>query len=44
MTGTWHGRPLGDMPPMAPDPAFGFGSTPPRPSVTTLVTTVDIGA
>jgi hypothetical protein len=37
--GTWQGRPLGTLAPVAPDPAFGFGSTPRTPSVTTLVTT-----
>jgi hypothetical protein len=40
MHGTWQGRPLGDLRPVTPDPGFGFGSTPPAPSVTTLVTTV----
>ena len=40
MRGTWEGRSLGDLGPVTPDPGFGFGSTPPAPSVTTLVTTV----
>jgi len=40
MHGTWHGRPLGDLAPVVPEPGFGFGSTPTTPSVTTLVTTV----
>jgi hypothetical protein len=38
--GTWSGVDLGSLAPVAPDPAFGFGSTPERPSLTTLVTTV----
>ena len=40
LTGTWRGRPLGHLAPVKPEPRFGFGSTPRRPSVTTLVTTV----
>ncbi|MDX6358374.1 MAG: hypothetical protein QOH37_1428 [Nocardioidaceae bacterium] len=40
LTGTWQGRPLGDLRQVTPEPGFGFGSTPPAPSVTTLVTTV----
>jgi hypothetical protein len=31
---------LGSLAPVSPDPGFGFASTPERPSVTTLVTTV----
>lgn len=42
MAGSWHGVDLGSLAPVTPDPAFGFGSTPERPSVTTLVTTVDM--
>jgi hypothetical protein len=38
--GTWRGRDLGALAPVLPEPDFGFGSTPPTPSVTTLVTTV----
>lgn len=38
--GTWRGRDLGALAPVLPEPGFGFGSTPPTPSVTTLVTTV----
>ncbi len=38
--GTWRGASLGDLAPVAPEPRFGFGSTPQRPSVTDLVTTV----
>ena len=40
MTGTWQGDDLGDLAPVSPDPRFGFGSTPRRPSVTAVVTTV----
>jgi hypothetical protein len=42
MTGTWKGSDLGSLAPVTPDPGFGFGSTPTRPSVTTLVTTVTL--
>jgi hypothetical protein len=38
--GTWRDRDLGPLQPVHPDPGFGFGSTPQRPSITTLVTTV----
>lgn len=38
--GSWQGHPLGKLAPVAPDPAFGFGSTPRKPSVTSLVTTI----
>lgn len=38
--GAWQGRPLGALRPVTPDPAFGFGSTPERPSVTSVVTTI----
>ena len=38
--GTWRGSPLGTLTTVEPDPRFGFGSTPRRPSVTSLVTTV----
>lgn len=38
--GTWHGHDLGELRPVAPEPGFGFGSTPTRPSVTSLATTV----
>lgn len=40
MRGRWRGRDLGGLAPLLPEPGFGFGSTPSRPSVTTLVTTV----
>jgi hypothetical protein len=38
--GAWRGRDLGGLTKVLPEPGFGFGSTPPTPSVTTLVTTV----
>lgn len=40
IAGRWRGTPLGQLGRVWPEPGFGFGSTPPRPSVTTLVTTV----
>lgn len=40
LAGTWSGEPLGSLAPVAPEPRFGFGSTPRNPSVTSLVTTV----
>jgi hypothetical protein len=40
MRGRWRGRDLGRLADVTPEPGFGFGSTPRRPSVTTLVTTV----
>jgi hypothetical protein len=42
LSGTWHGADLGSLAPVTPEPAFGFGSTPQRPSVTAIVTTVDV--
>lgn len=42
--GTWRGEALGGLRPVAPEPGFGFGSTPTRPSVTTLVTTILLGS
>lgn len=41
--GTWRGDALGRVRPVTPEPGFGFGSTPTRPSVTSLVTTVLLG-
>jgi hypothetical protein len=41
MSGSWLGVDLGELAPVAPEPAFGFGSTPRTPSVTRLVTTVE---
>lgn len=41
-TGSYDGVDLGALRPVSPEPGFGFSSTPARPSVTSLVTTVDI--
>jgi hypothetical protein len=41
--GSWQGVPLGALAPVEPEPGFGFGSTPRKPSVTSLVTTVISG-
>jgi hypothetical protein len=41
LTGSWAGVDLGRLAQVSPDPGFGFGSTPVRPSVTAIVTTVD---
>jgi hypothetical protein len=38
----WHGRDLGPMAEVAPPVRFGFGSTPRRPSITALRTTIDV--
>lgn len=43
LRGTWQQVDLGTLAPVAPEPGFGFGSTPQRPSVTSIVTTVDVG-
>ena len=40
LAGRWQDELLGDLAPVAPEPGFGFGSTPEAPSVTSLVTTV----
>lgn len=40
MTGSFDGLDLGALAPVTPAPRFGFSSTPARPSVTTVVTTV----
>lgn len=40
IAGSWQGSALGALERVWPEPRFGFGSTPARPSVTTLVTTV----
>ena len=42
--GTFDGADLGDLAPVDPPPRFGFSSTPPRPSVTDVVTTVELDA
>jgi hypothetical protein len=41
LTGSWRGADLGSLAPVAPEPGFGFGSTPRTPSVTSIVTTVE---
>ncbi len=41
--GAWWGQALGSLRPVSPEPGFGFGSTPPRPSVTSLRTTILLG-
>jgi hypothetical protein len=41
LSGTWQGADLGELAPVEPDPRFGFGSTPRRPSVTAIVTTIE---
>ncbi|MCR6032702.1 hypothetical protein GGQ22_14840 [Nocardioides sp. zg-579] len=40
--GSFDGVPLGGLAPVDPPPRFGFSSTPPRPSVTDVVTTVEL--
>jgi hypothetical protein len=40
LAGTWRGRPLGDLAPVEPPLTVGFASTPRRPGLTTLVTTI----
>lgn len=40
--GSWTGLDLGALAPVSPEPGFGFGSTPQRPSVTSVVTTVEL--
>lgn len=37
---TWDGEPLGELAPVEPAPRFGFASTPRRPGLTRLTTTV----
>ena len=41
-TGSYDGVDLGALRPVSPEPGFGFSSTPARPSVTSLVTTVEL--
>lgn len=41
MSGTWRGDDLGALAPVDPPCRFGFSSTPRRPSVTSVVTTVE---
>jgi len=40
VAGSWQGTDLGVLAPVSPEPRFGFGSTPRRPSVTSIVTTI----
>lgn len=40
--GAWEGRPLGGLAPVDPPCRFGFSSTPRAPSVTDVVTTIDV--
>lgn len=40
VAGLWSGEELGSLRPVHPEPGFGFGSTPRRPSVTSIVTTI----
>jgi hypothetical protein len=42
LRGTLDGRTIGDLAPVHPPTRFGFSSTPSRPSVTTVVTTVEV--
>ncbi|WP_205471851.1 hypothetical protein [Nocardioides sp. SYSU D00038] len=42
-TGSFDGADLGTLAPVDPPCRFGFSSTPRRPSVTSVVTTVDVG-
>jgi hypothetical protein len=41
LEGAWRGRPLGNLTDVDPPCRFGFSSTPRRPSVTDVVTTVE---
>ncbi|MCB7136056.1 hypothetical protein [Cellulosimicrobium marinum] len=41
---TWGGEPLGGLAPVDPPVRFGFGSTPRRPAVTDVVTTIVLPA
>jgi hypothetical protein len=44
VSGEFDGVDLGTLAPVTPPPRFGFSSTPARPSVTDLVTTVELDA
>ena len=44
LQGTWRGADLGSLTAVDPPCRFGFSSTPRRPSVTALVTTVERAA
>ncbi|GAB3019932.1 hypothetical protein GCM10011376_36600 [Nocardioides flavus (ex Wang et al. 2016)] len=41
LSGEWRGRDLGSLAPVDPPCRFGFSSTPKRPSVTSVVTTIE---
>jgi len=41
LSGSWRGRDLGGLAPVDPPCRFGFSSTPRRPAVTSVVTTVE---
>ncbi len=41
ISGTWRGAALGELAPVDPPCRFGFSSTPARPSVTSVVTTIE---
>lgn len=41
LSGAWCGQDLGTLAPVDPTPDFGFSSTPRRPSVTDVTTTID---
>lgn len=41
LSGTWRGAALGDLARVDPPCRFGFSSTPARPSVTSVVTTIE---
>lgn len=40
LTASWDGHPLGDLTPVTPTPRFGFSSTPRRPTLTRVTTTI----
>lgn len=40
LSGTWHGGDLGDLTDVTPAPQFGFSSTPARPCLTQVTTTI----
>lgn len=42
LSGAFEGADLGSLAPVSPPPRFGFSSTPERPSVTDVVTTVEL--
>ncbi|MDO9456230.1 hypothetical protein [Nocardioides sp.] len=42
VSGTFDGADLGGLAPVDPPPRFGFSSTPARPSVTDVVTTIEL--